>query len=191
MKLFAMEKELRIIKNRGHFPVTLITPQGIKIETLQDKKKVLDAVDTEITVMIKAVRESKEKYEREQEEARSRDQQLRLTRQTKRSDFNFLTMINSTPIRNGNTRVHQPAVHFYTNTICHFYPLTNPTTSGNWYEPPANDSIIQGAGSAPGGQFVTNTTGTTGHNELWRYKQWDKYFHTHKPPSMYNQTIWS
>ena len=26
MKLFAMEKELRIIKNRGHFPVPLITP---------------------------------------------------------------------------------------------------------------------------------------------------------------------
>ena len=120
MKLFAMEKELRIIKNRGHFPVPLITPQGIKIETLQDKKKVLDAVDTEITEMIKAVRESEENYEREQEEARSRHQQLRLTRQTKRSDFNFLTMINSTPIRNGNTSADQPAVHFNINTVCHF-----------------------------------------------------------------------
>ena len=75
MKLFAMEKELRIIKNRGQFPMPLITPQGIKIETLQDKKKVLDAVDTEIIEMIKAVRESEENYEREQEEARSRDQQ--------------------------------------------------------------------------------------------------------------------
>ena len=104
MKLFAMEKELRIIKNRGHFPVPLITPQGIKIETLQNKKKVLDAVDIEITEMIKAVRESEENYEREQEEAKSRDQQLRLTRQTNRSDFNFLTMINSTLIRNSNTR---------------------------------------------------------------------------------------
>ena len=127
MKLFAMEKELRIIKNRGHFPVPLITPQGINIKTLQDKKKVLDAVDTGITEMIKAVRESKENYKREQEEAKSRDQQLRLTRQTKRSDFNFLTTINSTPIRNGNTRVDQPAVHFNTNAICHFYPPTNPT----------------------------------------------------------------
>ena len=37
MKLFAMEKELRIIKNRGHFPVPVITPQGTKIETSQDK----------------------------------------------------------------------------------------------------------------------------------------------------------
>ena len=34
---------------------------------------------------------------------------------------------------------------------------------------PANDSIIQGAGSAPGGQFVTNTTNITGCNKLWRY----------------------
>ena len=31
MKLFCIEKELRIIENRGHFPVPKITPQGIKI----------------------------------------------------------------------------------------------------------------------------------------------------------------
>ena len=169
MKLSATEKELRIIRNRGHFPVPVITPQGMKIETLQDKKKVLDAVDTEIMEMIKAVRESEENYELEQEEAKNRDQQLRLTRQTNRLDFNFLTMINSTPIRNSNTRTEQPAVHFNTNTIHHFYPPTNPTTNGDWYEPPANDSIIQRAGSAPGGQFPTSTTSTAGHNELWRY----------------------
>ena len=157
-----MEKELRIIKNRGHFPV----PQGIKIETLQDKKKVLDAVDTE---MIKAVRESQENYQREQEEAKNRDQQLKLTMQTNRSDFNFLTMINSTPIRNSYPRADQPAVHLDTNAKCHFYPPTNLTTNGDRYEPPANDSIIQGAGSAPGGHFVTSTTGATGSNEPWRY----------------------
>ena len=119
--------------------------------------------------MIKAVRESEKNYKREQEEAKSRDQQLRLTRQTNRSDFNFLTMINSTPIRNGNTRVDLPAIHFDTNTTHHFYPPTNPTTSSDRYEPPTNDSIIKGAGSAPGGQFVTSTTGTTGRNEPWRY----------------------
>ena len=102
-----MEKELRIIKNRGHFPVPIITPQGTKIETSQDKDKVLEAVDTEVMEMIKAVRESEENYEREQEEAKTRDQQLRLTRQTNRSDFNFLTMINSIPIRNNNTRTNQ------------------------------------------------------------------------------------
>ena len=160
-----MEKELRIIKNRGHFPVPTITPQGTKIETTKDKKKVLEAVDTEVVEMIRAVRESKEKYERE-EEAKNRDQlQLRLKRQTNRPDFNFLTMVNSTPIRNSNTRIDQPAVHFDTNTACHFYVPTNPTTNGDQYEPPANDLIIQGAGSAPGGQFTTNTTSTSGRNE--------------------------
>ena len=61
MKLFAMEKELRIIKNRGHFPVPVITPQGIKIETIQDKKKVLDAVDTEIMEIIKITKGNKRK----------------------------------------------------------------------------------------------------------------------------------
>ena len=173
MKFFAMEKELRIIKNRGHFPVPLITPQGTKIETPQDKDKVLEAVDTEVMEMIKAVRESEEIYEREQEEARNRDKHLRLTRQTSRSDFNFLTMMNITPIRNKTTRTNQHqrerAVHFDTNAVCHIYLLTNLTTSGDRYEPPVNDSIIQGAGSTPGGQFAMSSTGATGHNEPWRY----------------------
>ena len=48
-------------------------------------------------------------------------------------------------------------------------PPTITTTNGNRYEPPANDSILQGAGSAPGGQFATNTTGATGCNDPWRY----------------------
>ena len=147
----------------------LFTTALLKIKTTKDKDKVLEAVDTEVVEMIKAVRESKENYEREEEEAKNRDQQLRLTRQTNRPDFNFLTMINSTPIRNGNTRADQPAIHCDTNTICHVYPPTNPITNGDRYEPPVNDSIIQGAGSAPGGQFVTNTIGTTGHNKPWRY----------------------
>ena len=56
MKLFAMEKELRIIKNRGHFPIPTITPQGTKIETVQDRDKALEEVDVEVTEMIKAVR---------------------------------------------------------------------------------------------------------------------------------------
>ena len=169
MKLFAMEKELRIIKNRGHFPIPSITPQGTKIETSQDKDKVLEAVDIEVTEMMKAIRQSEENYEREQEQAKNRDEQLRLTMQTNRSDFNFPTLVNSTPIRNGNARTDQPAVHFDTNAVCNFYPPTNMTTNGDRYEPPTNDSIIQGAGSAPGGQFMTNTIGTTGRNDPWRY----------------------
>ena len=151
MKLFCMEKELRIIKNRGHFPVPTITPQGTKIETIKDKEKVLKAVDGETVELIKAVRESEENYEREQEEAKNRDQQLRVTRQTNRADFDFFTMVNSTLIRNGNTRTDQPAVHFNTDTIHHYYPPTNPTTNGDHYEPPMNDSIIQGAVTVPGG----------------------------------------
>ena len=53
MKLFAMEKELRIIKNRGHFPIPTITPQGTKIETTHDLDKALEAVNDEVTEMIK------------------------------------------------------------------------------------------------------------------------------------------
>ena len=169
MKLFAMEKELRIIKNRGYFPIPAITPQGIKIETTQDKDKVLEAANEEVTEMLKAIRLSEENYEREQEQAKNRDEQLRLTGQTNRSGFNFLTLANSTPIRNDNARSDQPAVHFDTNTVCHFYPTTSMTTSNDRYEPPVNDSIIQGAGSAPTGQFTTNTTGATGRNYPWRY----------------------
>ena len=47
MKIFAMEKELRIIKNRGYFPGPQITPQDNKIETTWNKDKVLEAVDEE------------------------------------------------------------------------------------------------------------------------------------------------
>ena len=122
MKLFAMEKELRIIKNRGHFPIPTITPQGTKIKTTHDRDKALEAVDIEVTEMIKAVRQSEENYKREQEQAKNRDEQLRLTRQTSRQEFNSLMLINSTPIRNSNTRTDQPAVHFDTNAMHHVYP---------------------------------------------------------------------
>ena len=60
MKIFAMEKEPRRIKNRGHFLVPLITPQGNKIETSHDKDKVLEAVDKEITEMLNTVKQSEE-----------------------------------------------------------------------------------------------------------------------------------
>ena len=78
-------------------------------------------------------------------------------------------MVNSTPIRNGNTRTDQPAMHFDTNTIPHYYPPINPTTNGDRYEPLTNDSIIQGETTVPGGQFATSMTSATGHNKPWRY----------------------
>ena len=151
MKLFAMEKELRIIKNRGHFPVPEITPQGTKIKNTKDIDKVLEAVDKEVVEMLTAVRESELNYEKEKEEARNKEQQVRLARQTNRSDFNSLTMNSSTAIRNTNTapqtrtNQHQhteTAVHFDPNTVRHFYPMTNLTSHSDRYEPPANDSLI-------------------------------------------------
>ena len=157
MKLFTMEKELRIIKNRGHLPVSTITPQGTKIENTKDIDKVLEEVDKEVVEMIAAVRESELNYEKEKAEAKNKEQQVRLARQTNRPDFNFLMVSSSTPIRNTNTAPqtrtnhHQQtetAVHFDPNPVHHLYPMTNPTSHNDQYEPLANDSIIQGAGSA-------------------------------------------
>ena len=71
-------------KNRGYFPIPVITPQGKRIKPTQDQDKVFEAVNEEGTEMIKAVRQSQENYEREQEQAKNRDEQLRLTRQTNR-----------------------------------------------------------------------------------------------------------
>ena len=59
-----------------------ITPNGIKIKTSKEKDRVLKEVDVEIEHMLKAVRRSEVNYKREQEEARNREQQLRLTSQT-------------------------------------------------------------------------------------------------------------
>ena len=161
MKIFAIEKELRLIKNRGYFPVPQITPQDNKIETSWDKNKILEAVDEEVTAMLNAVKQSEENYMKEQEQVRVRDEQLRSARQTNRSDFNYLTLANSTPIRNDNTRSDQLGVHFNTNPIRHVYSAM--TDGDDQYEPPVNDSIIQGAGSAPTDQFTTNTISVTGN----------------------------
>ena len=178
MTLFAMEKELRIIKNRGHLPIPTTTPQATKIENSKDVDKILETVDREVVEMITAVRESELNYEKEKAEAKSKEQQMRLARQTNKPDFNPLMVNSSTPIRNSNigpqtrTNHHQhteTAVHFDPNPVHHLYPTTDLTSHNGQYEPPANDSIIQGAGSAPGGQFATNTTNVTGDNEPWRY----------------------
>ena len=114
-----MEKELRKIRNRGEFPVPRFTPDSIRIMNTKDKDRVLTQVDREVEDILRAVRRNEEKYEKEQEEAKNRDQQLRLTRQrqTDRSDFNIFNVINSTPIRNNNPRSDQPAVHFDANPV--------------------------------------------------------------------------
>ena len=167
VKIFAMEKELRLIKNRGYFPVPQLAPKECKIETIQDKETLIKEIDEVAVEMLSAIRESKENYRKEQEQARIREEQLRSARQTSRSDINlYPTLANSTPIRNTNTRSDQPGVHFNTNPVHHVYATTS--DRGEQFEPPENDSILQGATSSPADQFATNATDTAGRNEPWR-----------------------
>ena len=167
VKIFAMEKELRLIKNRGYFPVPQLAPEECKIEIIQDKEVLLTEIDEIVVEMLNAIKESEENYKREQEQARIRDEQLRSARQTSRSDINlYPTLANSTPIRNSNTRSDQPGVHFNANPIRHVYTTTS--DRGDQYEPPENDSILQGATSSPVDQFATKATDVAGHNEPWR-----------------------
>ena len=108
-----------------------------------------------------------EKARKITEKSRIREEQLRSARQTSRSDINWLPMLaNSTPIRNTNTRSDQPGVHFNTNPVHHVYATTS--DRGEQFEPPENDSILQGATSSPMNQFATNATDTAGRNEPWR-----------------------
>ena len=148
VKIFAMEKELRLIKNRGYFPVPQLAAEECKIETIQDKEVLLTEIDEIVVEMLKAIKEREENYKREQEQARTRNEQLRSARQTSRSDINlYPTPANSTPIRNSNTRSDQPGVHFNANPIRHIYATTS--NGGDQYEPPENNSILQGATSYP------------------------------------------
>ena len=92
IKLFSMEKELRKIRNRGEFPVPKFTPDGIRIMNTKDKDRVLTQVDREVEDILRAVRRNEEKYKKEQEEARNRDQQLRLTRQRQTDRLDTTTL---------------------------------------------------------------------------------------------------
>ena len=80
VKIFATEKELRLIKNRGYFPVPQLAPEECKIETIQDKEVLLTEIDEIVVEMLNAIKESKENYKREQEQAKIRDEQLRSAR---------------------------------------------------------------------------------------------------------------
>ena len=164
-----MEKELRGLKGRGHFPIPTITPHSTRVETLHHINKFLEAVDEEMVHIITAVRESERNYEKEKEEARIRDQQTKASRSTHRPEYNFFTLNSSTPIKNTGTTENQNrhterSIHFNPNPIHHLYSTTGTTSHNGWYEPPANDLIIQGAGTATGGQFTTNVASATGHN---------------------------
>ena len=64
--IFAMERDLRAIKNRGHFPI----PQGTKNENPQEAKRVLQVVEEEIMAITTRIRESKMAYEKGQQALR-------------------------------------------------------------------------------------------------------------------------
>ena len=166
-KIFAIEKELRTIKNRGYFPVPHINPQEEKIETAKDKDKILERIDEIATAMIQAARQSEENFAREQEQARARDEQLRSVRQTDRSGLKFFTQANSTPVRNDNSRPDNQGVHFKTNPMCHVYSTTS--DDNDPYEPPENNSIIQTASPLQTDQPMTSTTKPINCNTPWRH----------------------
>ena len=190
VKIFAMEKELRSIKNRGYFPVPQLAPEECKIETIQDKDVLMREIDKIAVEMLNAIKESEENYKREQEQARIRDEQLRSARQTSRSDINlYPTLANSTPIRNSNTRSDQPGVHFNTNPVHHVYATTS--DGGDEYKPPENDSILQGATSSPVDQFATDATDATnvaGRNKPRRRNNATKHKLKHNQSQSSNQT---
>ena len=166
-KIFAIEKEVRTIKNRGYFPVPHINPQEEKIETAKDKDKILERIDEIATAMIQAARQSEENLAREQEQARARDEQLRSVRQTDRSGLNFFAQANSTPVRNDNPRTDNQGVHFKTNPTRHVYSTT--PDDNDAYEPPENDSIIQTASPLQTDQPTSSTTKPINRNTAWRH----------------------
>ena len=65
VKIFAMEKELRSIINRGYFPVPQLAPGKHKIETIQDKEVLMREIDEIAVEMLNAIKESEENYKRE------------------------------------------------------------------------------------------------------------------------------
>ena len=72
VKILAMEKELRLIKIRGYFPVPQLTPKECEIETIQDKETLIREIDEVAVEMLNAIRESKENYRKEQEQKSQR-----------------------------------------------------------------------------------------------------------------------
>ena len=84
-----MERELRGLKNTGHFPIPTITPQGTKIRNPQQTKRILDAVDEEMVEILIRVRENKKAYEKGQESAKKQA----------KTTYNFLSLNSSTTIK--------------------------------------------------------------------------------------------
>ena len=166
-KIFAIEKEVRTIKNRGYFPVPHVNPQEEKIETAKDKDRILERIDKIATAVIQAARQSEENLAGEQEQARARDEQLRSVRQTDRSGLNFFAQANSTPVRNDNPRTDNQGVHFKINPTHHIYSTTS--DDNDPFKPPEKDSIIQTASPLQTDQPMTSTTKPINPYTTWRH----------------------
>ena len=69
-------------------------------------------------------------------------------------------------MENLGIRSDQPGVHFNTNPVHHIYATTS--DGSDQYEPPENDSILQGATLSPVDQFMTNEPDVPGRNKPWR-----------------------
>ena len=125
--IFIMERELRAIKNRGHFPIPTSMPQGTKIENPQQAKGILKVVEEEIIEITTRIRESKKAYEKGQEASRKQV----------RTNYIFLCMNSSIPIKNSSTTINrqQPTdrtTNFNPNTIHQYYSATKQTSRTSW-----------------------------------------------------------
>ena len=109
--IFTMEKEVRDLKERGHYQLPTITPQGTKIENYNQAKKIIAAVDDELVMILKTMGESEKAYEKTQEATK---QQARATRSAQGIGYNFLNPNSSTPIKNTGTTENR---HLHTTGI--------------------------------------------------------------------------
>ena len=64
VKIFAIEKELRLIKNRGYFPAPYLAPRECKIETIQDKEALIKEIDKVAVEMLTAIRGKRGKVQK-------------------------------------------------------------------------------------------------------------------------------
>ena len=139
VKIFAMEKELRLIKNRGYFPVPQLAPRECKIETIKDKETLIKDIDEVAVEMLTAIRDSEENYKKEQEQARIREEQLRSARQTSRSDINqeinqeytsiqtLFIMFTQLHRTEANSTSHQKMTQYYKEQLHHQRTSSRPT----------------------------------------------------------------
>ena len=83
VKIFAMEKELRSIKNRGYFPVLQLAPGECKIETIQDKEVLMREIDEIAVEMLNAIKQSEENSKKKPCRIQWQPEQLVITVATK------------------------------------------------------------------------------------------------------------